>query len=178
MCYHVVTSVFRTAGTPNRGPAAPPSVMLMSSSLYNHLISRCSKAALTTLLHFPLSPTREIQVPRGMKCLNNRAESHLTGQVECELDTMANRAWVNQAYCGSPPPLPRAVSTIYNPQPLFQGSMDSMYKLPVDTPSTFPEEPEPVDQSLVKKRRGCCSFIKGRSPCFSVTVNVYQLYYL
>ncbi|KAF7666868.1 hypothetical protein LDENG_00089920 [Lucifuga dentata] len=96
-----------------------------------------------------------------MKCLNNRAESHLTGQVECEMDGMGNRAWVNQAYCGSPPPLHRAVSTIYSPQSLFQGSMDSMYKLPVDTPSPFPEEPESLDQSLVKKRRGCCSFIKG-----------------
>eukprot|EP00064_Thunnus_orientalis_P016218 superscaffoldBa00003165_g16281 len=94
-----------------------------------------------------------------MKCLNNRADSHLTGQVECELDAMGNGAWVNQGYCASPPPLPRAVSTIYNPKPLFQGSMDSMYKL--DTPSPLPEEPESADQSLVKKRRGCCSFIKG-----------------
>ncbi|XP_053188741.1 polycystic kidney disease 2-like 1 protein [Scomber japonicus] len=94
-----------------------------------------------------------------MKCLNNRADSHLTGQVECELDAMGNGAWVNQAYCGSPPPPSRAVSTIYNPQPIFQGSMDSMYKL--DTPSPFPEEPESADQSVVKKRRGCCSFIKG-----------------
>ncbi|XP_053292115.1 polycystic kidney disease 2-like 1 protein [Pleuronectes platessa] len=97
-----------------------------------------------------------------MKCLNNRADSHLTGQVECELDNLGNGAWVNQAYCGSPPPLPRAVSTIYNPQPLFQGSMDSMYE--VDTPSPFqhpPEEPLPSEQSLVKKQRGCCSFIKG-----------------
>ncbi|KAM7409108.1 hypothetical protein PAMA_002695 [Pampus argenteus] len=88
-----------------------------------------------------------------MKCLNNRADSHLTGQVECELDAMGNGAWVNQGYCGSPPPLPRAVSTIYNPQPLFQDSMDS--------PSRFPEEPESAEQSLEKKRRGCCSFIKG-----------------
>ncbi|CAK6962460.1 polycystic kidney disease 2-like 1 protein [Scomber scombrus] len=94
-----------------------------------------------------------------MKCLNNRADSHLTGQVECELDAMGDGAWVNQGYCGSPPPPSRAVSTIYNPQPIFQGSMDSMYKL--DTPSPFPEEPESADQSLVKKRRGCCSFIKG-----------------
>ncbi|XP_045927352.1 polycystic kidney disease 2-like 1 protein [Micropterus dolomieu] len=92
-----------------------------------------------------------------MKCLNNRADSHLTGQVE--LDSMGDGAWVNQGFCGSPPPLPRAVSTIYNPQPLFQGSMDSIYKL--DTPGPFPQEPPSTDQSLVKKRRGCCSFIKG-----------------
>ncbi|KAM9344848.1 polycystin-2-like protein 1 [Symphorus nematophorus] len=94
-----------------------------------------------------------------MKCLNNRADSHLTGQVECELDSVGNGAWVNQGFCGSPPPLPRAVSTIYNPQPLYQGSMDSIYKL--DTLSPFPEEPASTDQSLVKKHRGCCSFIKG-----------------
>ncbi|XP_049926448.1 polycystic kidney disease 2-like 1 protein [Epinephelus moara] len=92
-----------------------------------------------------------------MKCLNNRADSHLTGQVE--LDSVGNGAWVNHGYCGSPPPLPRAVSTIYNPQPLFQGSMDSIYKL--DNPGPFPEEPPSTDQSLVKKQRGCCSFIKG-----------------
>ncbi|XP_029377218.1 polycystic kidney disease 2-like 1 protein isoform X2 [Echeneis naucrates] len=97
-----------------------------------------------------------------MKCLNNRAESHLTGQVECELDTVVgNGAWVNQGYCGTPPPLPRVVSTIYSPQPLFQGSMDSIYKL--DTPGPFhqpPDESPSSEQSLVKKRN-CCSFIKG-----------------
>ncbi|KAK2824027.1 hypothetical protein Q5P01_021202 [Channa striata] len=95
-----------------------------------------------------------------MKSLNNRADSHLTGQVE--LDDVGNGAWVNRAYCGSPPPLPRAVSTIYNSQPLYQGSTESMYKL--DAPGLFhhsPEEPQPTEKSLVKKRRGCCSFIKG-----------------
>lgn len=97
-----------------------------------------------------------------MKCLNNRADSHLTGQVECELDSVDNGAWVNQGFCGTPPPHPRAVSTIYNPQPLFQGSMDSIYKL--DPLETFPEVPPSADQSLVKKRRGCCSFIKGGNP--------------
>uniref|UniRef100_A0A3P8VQI1 Polycystin 2 like 1, transient receptor potential cation channel n=1 Tax=Cynoglossus semilaevis TaxID=244447 RepID=A0A3P8VQI1_CYNSE len=97
-----------------------------------------------------------------MKCLNNRAETHLRGQVECELDAVGRGAWVNQGYCGSPPPLPRAVSTIYNPQPLFQGSMDSMYKL--DSPGLFdhpPVEQTPAEKSQEKKQRGCCSFIKG-----------------
>ncbi|XP_034754564.1 polycystic kidney disease 2-like 1 protein isoform X2 [Etheostoma cragini] len=92
-----------------------------------------------------------------MKCRNNRADSHLTGQVE--LNSVSNGAWVNQGYCGSPLPLPRAVSTAYNPQPLFQGSMDSMYK--PDLPGPFPEERPSTDQSLGKKQRGCCSFIKG-----------------
>ncbi|XP_047459185.1 polycystic kidney disease 2-like 1 protein [Mugil cephalus] len=94
-----------------------------------------------------------------MKCLNNRAESHLTGRVECEMDGVVNGAWVNQGYCGSPPILPRVVSTVYNPQPLFQGSMDSLYKL--DTPGPFPEEPRPAVESPTKERRGCCSLVKG-----------------
>ncbi len=105
-----------------------------------------------------------------MKTLNNRADSHLTGQVECELDNVGNGAWVNQGFCGSPPPLPRSVSTIYNPQPLFQGSMDSMYKL--DTLSPFPEEPPSADHSLVKKPRGCCSFIKGMN-CIQLSPQQY-----
>ncbi|KAM9364934.1 polycystin-2-like protein 1 [Pholidichthys leucotaenia] len=94
-----------------------------------------------------------------MKCLNNRAESHLTGQVDSELDGMGNGAWVNRGFCDTPPPLPRVVSTIYNPQPLFHSSMDSMYHL--DTPGLIPAEPQSKDQSLTRKRRGCCAFIKG-----------------
>uniref|UniRef100_A0A3Q3WFN4 Uncharacterized protein n=1 Tax=Mola mola TaxID=94237 RepID=A0A3Q3WFN4_MOLML len=94
-----------------------------------------------------------------MKCLNNRADSHLSGQVECEMDGLGNGAWVNQGFCGTPPPLPRAVSTIYNPQPHFQGPMDNIYKL--DPLGPFPEVPPSPDQSLEKKQRGCCSFIKG-----------------
>jgi len=91
-----------------------------------------------------------------MKCLNNRADSHLTGQVE--LDSVANGAWVNQGYCGSPPPAPRVVSTVYSAQPPFQGSMDRVYKL--DGGTGLPEE---------EKRRGCCSFIKGRTRGRSAT---------
>ncbi|KAM6916243.1 polycystin-2-like protein 1 [Xenentodon cancila] len=94
-----------------------------------------------------------------MKCLNNRAESHLSGEVECELESVGNGAWVNHGYCRSPPPLPRVVSTIYSPQALFQGSMDDMYK--ADTPGRFSEEPPSPDQSVIKKRRSCCSLIKG-----------------
>ncbi|KAM8859856.1 polycystin-2-like protein 1 [Spinachia spinachia] len=97
-----------------------------------------------------------------MKRQDNRADSHLAPQVE--FDTMGNGAWVNQGYCASPLPLPRRISTIYNSQHHFQGSTDSMYKL--DTTGPFPEEPLPeeppsTDRSLMKKRRGCCSFIKG-----------------
>uniref|UniRef100_A0AAX7TS99 EF-hand domain-containing protein n=1 Tax=Astatotilapia calliptera TaxID=8154 RepID=A0AAX7TS99_ASTCA len=73
-----------------------------------------------------------------MKTLNNRAESHLTGQVDFELDKVGNGGWVNQGYCSSPPPFPR-------------GNMNSLYNL--DTPIALPEDPPTKDQSL-KKRRG------------------------
>uniref|UniRef100_A0A8C6SGU8 Polycystic kidney disease 2-like 1 n=1 Tax=Neogobius melanostomus TaxID=47308 RepID=A0A8C6SGU8_9GOBI len=92
-----------------------------------------------------------------MTSRSNRAASHLTGQLE--MGNVGNGAWVNQAYCGTPPPIPRVISTIYEPQPVFPGSMDSIYK--VDTPSPFPEAPDSTEPSLRKKRRGCCSLIKG-----------------
>nr|XP_046213675.1 LOW QUALITY PROTEIN: polycystic kidney disease 2-like 1 protein [Oncorhynchus gorbuscha] len=82
-----------------------------------------------------------------MQRLNNRSESHLSGQVECELDSLGKGSWVNQGYCGSPPPIPRAISTVYNPQPLYpQGSFDSMCKL--TTPSPFPTEVKPQETGL------------------------------
>ncbi|XP_043991909.1 polycystic kidney disease 2-like 1 protein isoform X1 [Gambusia affinis] len=85
-----------------------------------------------------------------MRSLNNRAESHLTGRAESELDAMTDGGWVNHGYCGSPGPL---VSTIYSPQP---ASMDRDYKL-----DRIRDEPGSSDQSPVKKTRGCCSFIKA-----------------
>lgn len=93
-----------------------------------------------------------------MKRLDNRADSHLAPQVES--DSMGNGAWVNHGYSGSPVPSPQGISTIYSSQPLFQGAVDSMYKL--DTADPFPEEPPSADPSPMKKKRGCCSFIKGR----------------
>lgn len=100
-----------------------------------------------------------------MKCLNNRAESHLTGLVEQENDVAGNGAWVNQGFCDTPLPIPRMVSTIYSPNPLFQDSMDSVYKM--ESIGPLPEAPPPLpphtDQSLAKKRRGCCSLIKGQN---------------
>ncbi|XP_055757871.1 polycystic kidney disease 2-like 1 protein [Salvelinus fontinalis] len=95
-----------------------------------------------------------------MQRLNNRSESHLSGQVECELDSLGKGSWVNQGYCGSPPPIPRAISTVYNPQPLYpQGSFDSVCKL--TTPSPFPTEVKPLETGSEKRRGGCCSFFKG-----------------
>lgn len=136
----------------------------MSSSLYSHPSSGCSKASCAALLYFSFRPKNQWSTEKHtMKSLNNRADSHLTGQVECELDSMGNGSWVNQGYCGSPPPPPRAVSTIYNPQPLYKGSTESMYKLDTPGPFHYPSEgPQATEKSQVKKR-GCCSFIKGRN---------------
>ncbi|CAG04724.1 unnamed protein product [Tetraodon nigroviridis] len=94
-----------------------------------------------------------------MKCQNNRADSHLTGQVECEMEGAGKGAWVNHGFCSTPPPIPRVVSTIYNTQPHFPGSVEGVYKL--DPLVTFPEAPAFIEQNPGKKRKGCCTFIKG-----------------
>ncbi|XP_028982895.2 polycystic kidney disease 2-like 1 protein [Betta splendens] len=93
--------------------------------------------------------------------MNNRADSHLTAQVECEMDRLGNGAWVNQGYCGSPPPT-RTVSTVYAPQTLYKGPTESMYKLDTPAPFLHPSEgPQSTEKPLVRKQRSCCSFIKG-----------------
>ncbi|XP_019902754.1 polycystic kidney disease 2-like 1 protein isoform X2 [Esox lucius] len=95
-----------------------------------------------------------------MQRFNNRSESHLSGEVECELDSLGKGSWVNHGYCGSPLTLPRAVSTVYNPQAIYPpGSFDGMCKLA--TLSPFPTEVNPPDTSAPKKRGRCCSFFKG-----------------
>lgn len=91
-----------------------------------------------------------------MKCLSNRADSHLTGQVEYEMEGEGKGAWVNHGFCSTPPPVPGGVSTIYNTQPHFQGTVEGVYKL--EPLVTFPEAPASTE---LKKRKGCCSFIKG-----------------
>ncbi|KAJ8014337.1 hypothetical protein DPEC_G00039190 [Dallia pectoralis] len=95
-----------------------------------------------------------------MQRFNNRSESHLSGEMECELDSLGKGSWVNQGYCGSPLTIPRAVSTVYNPQPIYtQSSFDGMCKLA--TLSPFPAEINPPDTSSKEKRGGCCLFLKG-----------------
>lgn len=108
--------------------------------------------------------------PGEMKCLNNRADSHLTGQVECEMEGAGKGAWVNHGFCSTSPPVPGGVSTIYNSQPHLQGSVEGMYKL--EPLVTFPEATASSEQNLLKKRRGCCSFIKGKKNlryCFTIS---------
>ena len=143
----------------------------MSSPLYRPPTSRCTKASRSSAgLHLTITHTqREPRTPRGttMRCLNNRAESHLSGQVECELERVGTGAWVNQGFCGTPPPLPRVVSTIYDPQPLYPslGQVEGMRGMPDPGPlNSFKAQPEAPDGGSSKKRRGCCSFVKGEPP--------------
>ncbi|NP_001239172.1 polycystic kidney disease 2-like 1 protein [Oryzias latipes] len=88
-----------------------------------------------------------------MKSLNNRAGSHLSGQVGSEPGAVGTGGWVNHGYCESPEP--PGVSTIYGPRPAPQGPVDSPYSL--DAAGKFPE----ASVQRVKKKSGCCSFIKG-----------------
>ena len=105
----------------------------------------------TTELH-TASPATDI-----MQKFSDRAESHLNTQMECELENLGKRTWVNQAYCGTPPPVQRSISTVYNPQPHFQSPLDNMGKL--GTPNPYPSEDTVMNQYSEKKSSGCCSFI-------------------
>ena len=93
-----------------------------------------------------------------MQYLNNRAESHLRSPVECELETMGTDGWVNQAYSGSILSLPRAVSAVYTPQPLFHSSVDSMRTLGIPGSNPYPGAEAKVlhQPAESKKSSGCC----------------------
>lgn len=128
--------------------------------------------------------------------LSNRAASHLSSpgratepgqqqqqqqQAGCELEMLGRGGgWVNQAYSGSTPSLPRAVSTVYSPQQsLFHSSMDSVCSLgiPGGMGSPYPPhnaaitaDPKGSAKSGAEKKKssgGCCSClsraIKGTS---------------
>ncbi|MCI4376314.1 hypothetical protein PGIGA_G00187190 [Pangasianodon gigas] len=85
-----------------------------------------------------------------MQHVNGRAESHLSSQVECELEIVGKRAWVNQAYCGTPPLVRHSVSTVYNVPSHF------------GTPNPYQAEATVLNQQQEKKKSGCCSaFLKG-----------------
>ncbi|KAB5581636.1 hypothetical protein PHYPO_G00178050 [Pangasianodon hypophthalmus] len=84
-----------------------------------------------------------------MQHVNGRAESHLSSQVECELESVGKRAWVNQAYCGTPPLVRHSVNTVYNVPSHF------------GTPNPYQAEATVLNQQE-KKKSGCCSaFLKG-----------------
>ncbi|XP_041921583.1 polycystic kidney disease 2-like 1 protein isoform X1 [Alosa sapidissima] len=97
-----------------------------------------------------------------MQYLNNRSESHLSSPAECELDTLGKGSvggWVNQAYSGSTPSIPRAVSTVYTPQSLFHSSMDSMCTLGIPGSNPYPSAEAKVQHQPAKSKKnsGCCS---------------------
>lgn len=156
---------WKRGGAPAAPPYLPPipQVKLMSPSFNSPFSGRCSKALVCSGRHsFSLNTRHSRSLPESMKCLNNRAESHLTGLVEQENDVVAgNGAWVNQGFCDTPVDIPRLVSTIYSPNPHFQDSVDSAYKMESIGPLPETAPPQHNDQSR-KKRRGCCSLIKGQ----------------
>lgn len=85
-----------------------------------------------------------------MQHVNSRAENHLSNQVECELESVGKRGWVNQAYCGTPPLVGRSVSTVYNISPHF------------GAPNPYQAETMVLNQQPEKKKSGCCSaFLRG-----------------
>ncbi|XP_076830252.1 polycystin-2-like protein 1 [Brachyhypopomus gauderio] len=93
-----------------------------------------------------------------MQHLNTRADSHIGGQGDCELDTLGKGGWVNRAYNGSPPPVQRSISTIYSPQPLFHSPLESVSKASAAPPG----EGRGLSQPAGAKRTGCCSsFLRG-----------------
>lgn len=111
--------------------------------------------------------THGTSVTCSMQNFNNRSGTHLNTQGECELENLGKRAWVNQAYCSTPPPVQRSISTVYNPQPLFHSSLDSMGKL--SAPNPYPSEDSVMNQYSEKKSSGCCSSLLRavKSKCVS-----------
>lgn len=104
-----------------------------------------------------------------MQHINGRAESHLSSQVECELESVGKRGWVNQAYCDTPPLARHSVNTVYNIPPR------------VGAPNPYQAEGTMLNQQPEKKKSGCCSIflrgIKGKcalTSCFPISL-VYRL---
>ncbi|TSK22687.1 Polycystic kidney disease 2-like 1 protein [Bagarius yarrelli] len=81
-----------------------------------------------------------------MPHINGRVENHLSSQVECELESVGKRGWVNQAYCDTPPTVRHAVNTVYNISPHF------------GAPNPYQAEAMVLNQPPEKKKSGCCSF--------------------
>ncbi|XP_061084725.1 polycystin-2-like protein 1 [Conger conger] len=87
--------------------------------------------------------------------MNNRAETHFSPTLECELDNMGGEGIMNMGYSRSPPLSP--LSTIYNPKPVLANPYDNTCKLDLPAPVT-PETKTPIDHQG-KPSTGCCSFI-------------------
>ncbi|XP_064173028.1 polycystin-2-like protein 1 [Anguilla rostrata] len=87
--------------------------------------------------------------------LNNRAESHFTPSLECELDSLGGEGVVNLGYSRSPPLSP--LSTIYNPKSVLANPYGSSCKL--DLPAPVAAESKSPSDHQGKPSTGCCSFI-------------------
>lgn len=85
-----------------------------------------------------------------MQHVNGRAESHLSSQVECELENVGKRGWVNQAYCDTPSLERHPISTVYHIPPRAGAS------------NPYQAEATMLNQQPAKKKSGCCSvFLRG-----------------
>ncbi|XP_060782070.1 polycystin-2-like protein 1 [Neoarius graeffei] len=94
-----------------------------------------------------------------MQYVNSRTESHLSNQVECELESVGKQGWVNQAYCGTPPLVGHSVSTVYNISPQFGAS------------NSYQAETMVLNQQPEKKKSGCCSaFLRGIKGLWGTTM--------
>ncbi|XP_053358417.1 polycystic kidney disease 2-like 1 protein [Clarias gariepinus] len=95
-----------------------------------------------------------------MQHRNIRAASHLSSQVECEMESVGKRGWVNQAYCGTPPLANHSISTVYpNISPHF------------GAPDPYQTEAMALNQQPEKKKSGCCSaFLRGIKGLWGTTL--------
>ncbi|XP_016313144.1 polycystic kidney disease 2-like 1 protein [Sinocyclocheilus anshuiensis] len=92
-----------------------------------------------------------------MQHLDNRAENQLGSTVACEMENFGKGGWVNQAYSGSPAPIRRPISTVYNPQPMFHSSSENMNQL--NLPKPYLAEDKVRTNPSEEKKSGCCSFL-------------------
>uniref|UniRef100_A0A8C2JTG7 Polycystic kidney disease 2-like 1 n=1 Tax=Cyprinus carpio TaxID=7962 RepID=A0A8C2JTG7_CYPCA len=114
----------------NRGGDYPQPKATLEQSLLN--------PALTTMQH-----------------LNSQAENQLGSS--CEMENFGKGGWVNQAYSGSPAPIRRPISTVYNPQPMFHSSLENMNQM--NLPNPYLAEDKVRTNPTEEKKSGCCSFL-------------------
>ncbi|GAA6111132.1 polycystic kidney disease 2-like 1 protein [Tachysurus ichikawai] len=94
-----------------------------------------------------------------MQHVNGRAESHLSSQVECELENVGKRGWVNQAYCDTPSLERHPISTVYHIPPRAGAS------------NPYQAEATMLNQQPAKKKSGCCSvFLRGIKGLWGTTL--------
>ncbi|XP_023689469.2 polycystin-2-like protein 1 [Paramormyrops kingsleyae] len=83
--------------------------------------------------------------------LEKQAEAPFSVQMQCEMDSLGRRAWVNPAYSGSPPPSPLTISAICS-----TGTGPGNPYGVAGTPAANKGKPERHEKG---KTAGCCSYI-------------------